>query len=276
LNQPAQQPVAALFGTLKILSSLVSKTEKFQLHFALDGYPQHRYALLPDYKKGRGKNMTEETESLFPILKEEVQQALQYVPSSWYYNPKYEADDIIATIVDNLELEKKDEVWIVSSDKDLWGLVSKQVSCVGIKSEKTTPEAVQETLGVGPEKVALYKSFFGDASDKIPRVPRVRSVPLLEAIIKSANVLEFYEKLEQGQFTGFSANELTRLKEFQEQAKINYEVATLCRLDCDLGVAWYVSKKDCLKDLLRERNCPSLISEVDVFYSRRKGVEDHG
>ena len=82
-----------------------------------------------------------------------------------------EADDIIGTLARMAEEEGMDVV-IVSSDKDMYQLVSKRVKVRdGLKGNEVAAEQVVETFGVPPDRVADLLALAGDPSDNVPGVP---------------------------------------------------------------------------------------------------------
>jgi hypothetical protein len=84
---------------------------------------------------------------------------LQHTPALQVEVPRFEADDVIATLVRKFPREKK---FIVSNDADL-----RQLLVV----PNTEIEAKEPTFAVEPEHIRLFKTFVGDYSDNIPGVP---------------------------------------------------------------------------------------------------------
>ena len=124
--------------------------------------------LFPEYKANRLK-VPEELLAQIPMVKEVID-ALG-VPRIEV--PGAEADDIIGTL-SRLAEEKGMDVIIVSSDKDLYQLVSEKVRIRDSLKEKTVGEdEVRETFGVGPGQVADLLALAGDPSDNIPGVPGI-------------------------------------------------------------------------------------------------------
>ena len=98
--------------------------------------------------------------------------------------PNYEADDLIATYVEQI-LEKGAKVTIVSSDKDLMQLYRKDVRLFDpMKNKFITPEDIVSKFGVGPEKVIDVQSLAGDSSDNVPGVPGIGVKTAAELINK--------------------------------------------------------------------------------------------
>jgi 5'-3' exonuclease len=78
------------------------------------------------------------------------------------------------------------EVVVVSSDKDLWSLLSHPNVSVFSTSQKVwvEPEQIEKAFGLkDPKFITLHKSLWGDTSDSIPNaVPRMQKalIPVIE------------------------------------------------------------------------------------------------
>lgn len=98
--------------------------------------------------------------------------ALKDLSVNVFDEPRYEADDLIATLVG----QELVPYVVVSHDKDLLALVSdaKQVSAYNPMSDKWTRDAdVIEKFGVGPGQLYDYLGLLGDTADGIPGVAGV-------------------------------------------------------------------------------------------------------
>ena len=260
LNQEGKRPVAHLFGAIKMLASLKRNHPRSEIVFALDGRPVKRLAINPDYK-GNRKSAIKPEEYGFNPVKEAIQLLMDTIPSKWYHNKEAEADDVIATLV-RVYRQEGQRTFIVSSDKDLWALLTEDVTSIGNKQAKTTPRIVQEKLGVHPLKVPLWKAFFGDASDGIKGAHRLRKKMMIPLIAAYATVSEVYEHLNEGLF---SVKELEKLAAFKEQILINEQVIRLDQnVTCEFVVREGNEQK--LTEILTLRDCPSLIEEIEVFF----------
>jgi 5'-3' exonuclease len=84
--------------------------------------------------------------------------------------PRYEADDLIASIV-----QQPGSYVIVSSDKDLSALVTRDARTVQLydpmKNAWVTPGDVRAKFGIEPSQLYDYVGLVGDTSDGIPGVP---------------------------------------------------------------------------------------------------------
>ena len=87
--------------------------------------------------------------------------------------PNYEADDLIATYVEQI-LAKGAKVTIVSSDKDLMQLYKKDVRLFDpMKNKFINKEDIINKFGVDAKKVIDVQSLAGDSSDNVPGVPGI-------------------------------------------------------------------------------------------------------
>ncbi len=113
--------------------------------------------------------------------------------------PNYEADDLIATYVDQI-IKKGAKVTIVSSDKDLMQLYQKNVRIFDpMKNKFITEEDVIKKFGVDASKVIDVQSLAGDSSDNVPGVPGIgvktaaeliNKYGTLEKLLKSAHEIK--------------------------------------------------------------------------------------
>ncbi len=113
--------------------------------------------------------------------------------------PNYEADDLIATYVDQI-IKKGAKVTIVSSDKDLMQLYQKDVRIFDpMKNKFITEEDVVKKFGVDASKVIDVQSLAGDSSDNVPGVPGIgvktaaeliNKYGTLEKLLKSAHEIK--------------------------------------------------------------------------------------
>ncbi|WP_440932872.1 DNA polymerase I [Candidatus Pelagibacter sp.] len=113
--------------------------------------------------------------------------------------PNYEADDLIATYVDQI-LKKGAKVTIVSSDKDLMQLYKKGVRIFDpMKNKFITDDDVVKKFGVDASKVIDVQSLAGDSSDNVPGVPGIgvktaaeliNKYGTLENLLKSAHEIK--------------------------------------------------------------------------------------
>jgi 5'-3' exonuclease len=167
------QLVNAVFGFCSIVLRGVQdlQPEYWAVSFDL-GKPTFRHEAYAEYKATR-QRMPDDLRDQFPKVREVVK-ALR-IPV--YELEGYEADDVIATLVDQAEADGLDTT-VVTGDLDMLQLVSERTSLM------TTRMGVQNTViydvakvadryGLRPEQMIDFKSLKGDSTDNIPGVPGV-------------------------------------------------------------------------------------------------------
>lgn len=166
LHAPDGTPVNAVHGVLSMLLKLLSKERPSHIFLARDsGRKTFRSEIFPEYKANRSEP-PEELKPQFKLI-EELMEKMK-IPSLTLEN--YEADDVIGSAVMQWK-NSFDEVFIVSSDKDLMQFVDDKVKVLDTMKEKTYgPAEVFEKMGVKPDQIVDYLSLLGDSSDNIPGV----------------------------------------------------------------------------------------------------------
>jgi DNA polymerase I len=106
----------------------------------------------------------------------------------------FEADDVIGTLAHKAELAGH-KVYIVSNDKDMLQLVTEHVLVLNPAKDSLVLDraAVQQTLGVPPERVIDVMALRGDSIDNIPGAPGIGdkgSVELIQQFGSLENALD--------------------------------------------------------------------------------------
>jgi DNA polymerase-1 len=144
----------------------------------------------------------------------------------------YEADDLIATMVKDAS-EHGLGVVIVSSDKDLYQLVTKDVSVLDIaKSKEFGPKEVEEKFGIPPKSIRDLLALSGDSSDNIPGVPGIGPKTAVKLLKEYGDFDGVFKNVDSVSGKKLKEN----LTNFKEQAIVSRELATLYD-DLPLGFA---------------------------------------
>jgi DNA polymerase-1 len=95
----------------------------------------------------------------------------------------FEADDVIGTLAHKAE-RAGHKVYIVSNDKDMLQLVTEQVLVLNPAKDNLVLDraAVEQTLGVPPERVIDVMALRGDSIDNIPGAPGIGDKGSIELI----------------------------------------------------------------------------------------------
>ncbi|MBD1148461.1 MAG: DNA polymerase I [Pelagibacteraceae bacterium TMED201] len=196
-------PTGAVSGFCSMLFKLLEDSKskenlKKPTHFAVifdSARKTFRNEIYSDYKANR----SEAPDDLAPQFEYIRKSVLAFnLPSVDLTN--YEADDLIATYVDQI-LKKGAKVTIVSSDKDLMQLFKKDVRIYDpMKNKFITDEDVFKKFGVTPSKIIDVQSLAGDSSDNVPGVPGIGVKTAAELINKYGTLeklLKFAHEIKQ-------------------------------------------------------------------------------
>ncbi|MDA9106449.1 DNA polymerase I, partial [Candidatus Pelagibacter sp.] len=262
-------PVGAVSGFCSMLFKLLEDSKSNEnlqkpTHFAVifdAARKTFRNEIYSDYKANRSEAPDDLAPQFEYIRKSVVAFNLPSVDL-----PNYEADDLIATYVEQI-LAKGAKVTIVSSDKDLMQLYRKDVRIFDpMKNKFITPEDIITKFGVGPEKVIDVQSLAGDSSDNVPGVPGI-GVKTAAELINKYGTLE--KLLDNAQEIKQNKRRET-LIENKDKAIISKKLVTLMK---DAPVERKVEEfhlkeidKDKLYKFLREMEFNRLLSSVISAY----------
>ena len=162
-------PTNAVYGFTNMLRKLIDEEKPDYLGIAMDlAGPTVRHEQYEEYKATRRPAPEDLIEQLPYITR--VCEVLR-IPLLSY--PKYEADDVIGTLV-RQAVDQGLEVVIVTIDKDMFQLVSDRVVVLDTRNgTRIDPEGVEEKFGVPPQRVVDVLSLVGDSSDNIPGAPGI-------------------------------------------------------------------------------------------------------
>ena len=178
---PDGHHIGGLVGFLRSLGYVTRIFDPTRVVVVWDGKggSANRKNINPDYKAQRATSRithwglydtkAEETEALIGQLYR-VQDYIECLPIQQVGMEKLEADDIIAYLAKNASKSGK-KVTIVSSDKDFFQLIDKNIEIYAPVKKKTfNSENVVEEIKVLPENYNIVKALLGDNSDNLPGV----------------------------------------------------------------------------------------------------------
>ena len=178
----------------------------------------------------------------------------------------YEADDLIATYAKQIT-EVGAKVTIISSDKDLMQLVSKDIRLYDpMKSKVIGEKEVIEKFGVKPNQVIDVQSLAGDSSDNIPGVPGIGIKTAAELINKYKTLDTLLNKASE-----IKQNKRREtLLENKDKALLSRELVTLkSNVPVKDELSSFILKdinKETLFNFLREMEFNRLLSQAISFY----------
>ena len=266
-------PTGAVSGFCSMLFKLLEDSKSDQnlqkpTHFAVifdSARKTFRNEIYSDYKANR----SEAPDDLAPQFEYIRKSVLAFnLPSVDL--PNYEADDLIATYVDQI-LKKGAKVTIVSSDKDLMQLYKKGVRIFDpMKNKFITDEDVIKKFGVDASKVIDVQSLAGDSSDNVPGIPGIGVKTAAELINKYGTL----EKLLDSAYEIKQNKRRETLIENKDKALISKKLVTLDhKSPVNKNLTEFKLKevdKDKLYKFLREMEFNRLLSSAISAYGEPK------
>lgn len=163
------QSTNALYGFIRSFEKLKKDFDPKNLVMVFDGpnNKESRLSIYPDYKANRG----DAPEDL-PQQMQWAQQFCHIANIPMLCLPKVEADDTMGSVA-KWAAQQNFEVYICSSDKDLFQLVSDNTFVLNTYKNNliVDPKQVEQMFGVSPSQMIDYLSITGDSSDNIPGLP---------------------------------------------------------------------------------------------------------
>lgn len=131
------------------------------------GSSTFRKTIFPGYKQNRKVERTEEEQARFNAFFDCLKHTSDIMPYEQYKFRGIEADDLISFLSINLK-DKYDNVWIVSSDKDLYQLLDYNVHIFNLFSRKEISiDSLYEDQNLTPKEFLYTRMIEGDKSDGI-------------------------------------------------------------------------------------------------------------
>jgi len=275
-------PTGAVSGFCSMLFKLLEDSraddsKERPTHFAVifdSARKNFRNEIYKEYKANR----SEAPEDLAPQF-EYIRKSVKAfnLPSIELLN--YEADDLIATYAKQIS-KLGAKVTVISSDKDLMQLVSKDIRLYDPMKNKVIGEKeVIEKFGVKPNQVIDVQSLAGDSSDNIPGVPGIGIKTAAELINKYKDLDTLLNKASE-----IKQNKRREtLLENKEKALLSRELVTLkSNVPVKDELSSFILKdvnKEILYNFLREMEFNRLLSQAISFYgenseSGKKSIEN--
>ncbi|MDD3186911.1 MAG: DNA polymerase I [Bacilli bacterium] len=215
-------PTNALFGFTNMMNKIILEEKPTHIIVAFDKGKTFRHEMFDNYKAERIE-MPNELRLQFPIAKE----LLDAMGIKWYEIENYEADDIIGTFAKYCDLEPGFIGTIISSDKDLLQLISKDVDIKLLKSKdyiRYNEESFQKEYGILPINIIDLKALMGDPSDNIPGVKGIGEKTALKLLQEYKTLDGVYENINN--IKGALKDKLINDK---DNAYFSYKLATIVK-----------------------------------------------
>lgn len=262
LSSPKGFPTHAIYGFANIMFKILDEINPNYIAVAFDtSAPSFRHEVYKEYKAHR-QSMPDEMSIQIPYIKS----LLNALCISILEYPGYEADDIIATLVDRFK--ETLEIVIISGDYDLLALADKNVKVIVPRKGITEVEvfdikAVEEKFGISPHKIPLFKALAGDSSDNIKGIEGIGKSSAVE-ILKGVDTLE--ELISN--INNLPPKLRTKLEGKEDEIRENLFLATLKKdvpIEVDLkDVAIRNPKLDEVKSIAQELGMRSILKRFSL------------
>lgn len=281
LTAPDGRVTNAVFGVASILIRMIADVRPTHIIATFDRpEPTFRHEQFADYKAHREK-APDELYAQIPL----VQELMEAMGIPVLQAPGFEADDIIGTLVHQLENEEDMQIVIATGDLDTLQLVKGERVVVltpkkGLgETAQYDEKAVHARFGITPDQVPDFKGLKGDPSDNIPGVPGIGdktasallgAYETVEGVIEAATAFEKGAKKEKRK--GILTEKLAeKLVLHADEARFSRELATI-RTDapvaCSLESALWRERADAAKAraLVEGLGFRSLVRRVEELF----------
>lgn len=209
LKNPKGEPCNAIYGFFIELVKIINNYNPTHIAVAFDKTrSKERTELFADYKANR-KSAPPELKSQLALIRD----CLDIAGVKYFAIDDFEGDDVVGTLARRFEGEC--ETYIISSDRDLFQLISDKTKMLYVRKGMTDvreldSDALFELMGYRPEHVVDIKALAGDTSDNIPGVAGIGEKSALELVTKFGtieNILSNIDEIKPRQQSALLAGE---------------------------------------------------------------------
>ena len=252
------EPINAVYGLISMLLRVIQDLKPTQIVVCFDEKePTFRHKEFPGYQAQRPR-MADELSSQF----DKARKVVEAFGIPIFSKGGFEADDVIGT----LAKQAKEEVVVVTGDRDILQLVNDRVKVylpmVGLSTAKLMGEdEVVEKMGVHPSQIADYKALVGDPSDNYPGVSGIGPKTAIHLLAEYKNLEGVYKNLKK-----ISPQVGEKLKKGKKEANLSQRLAKIVTnvpvsLDTESAGKWDVDSQKVL-DLFSEFGFKTLTERV--------------
>ncbi len=220
MSSPTGMPIGAVQGFVRDVVDILDLKRPDYLVCVFDAPGDNfRHELYTDYKVHR-ESMPDDLQLQIP----NIHRMLEAMGVCCLAEPGYEADDVLATLADQIE-RSGGECYLVTSDKDCRQLISDRIRMFNIRKQETYDAAkLMETWGVRPEQVVDFQALVGDSVDNVPGVPLIGPKAAQELLGKYVTLEGVYEHLSE-----LKGKRKENLETFKDQAFLSRQLVQLDR-----------------------------------------------
>ena len=256
-------PTNALYGFVNMINKILNEENPEYIMVAFDKGKNFRHDKYENYKAGRIETPNDLLKQ-FPY----AYQILEAMGITALNLENYEADDIIGTFARMADEDDLYDATIISSDKDLLQLISKEVNVKLLKQSGyilMNPEVFRETYKCDPIKMIDLKALMGDSSDNIPGVKGIGEKTAINLISEYGSLEEVYNNIDN-----IKGKTREKLEIDKDNAFFSKDLATICK-NAPIGLSFEDIK-------IKPRNEEELINiyeELEFFsFIKKEGKKE--
>jgi 5'-3' exonuclease len=188
----AGRPNNAVYGFAQFLAKYLADERPTHIAVAFDRHfnGSFRNDFYPPYKAQREASPPELDAQVDPAVA-----ATQSLGVATFIDERYEADDLIATIIHRTRADDVHYV-IVTSDKDLAQLVDERTTLFdAARKLRFDAAAVEAKFGVRPDQMTDFLGLAGDAVDNIPGVRGIGPKTAADLLRRYGSLEGIYENV---------------------------------------------------------------------------------
>ncbi len=221
LTAKSGEPINAVYGLVSMLLRVIQDLKPTHIAVCFDTpEPTFRNKVFKDYQAQRPQTM-DELISQFA----KARRVIKAFNIPYFEKSGFEADDLIGTISQKV----KEDVVIVTGDKDILQLVTKRIKVYmpvsGMSQGKLMgEEEVLQKMGVKASLIDDYKALVGDPSDNYPGVPGIGPKTAIKLLNEFGTLDEIYKNINK-----ISKTTAQKLKDGTKDSKISKKLATIVK-----------------------------------------------
>ena len=266
MNNSNGFPTNALFGFTNMMNKIIKEENPQYIIVAFDKGKTFRHEKYDDYKGGRVETPNE-LKIQFPLAKK----LLTAMGIKYYEIDNYEADDIIGTFSKFCDDDPDFIGTIVSSDKDLLQLISKDIDIKLLKQKdyiRYNEQSFEAEYGIKPINVIDLKALMGDSSDNIPGVKGVGEKTALKLLREYGTLDNIYNNIDK-----ISGKLKEKLLNDKDNAYMSYDLATIVKnvpMDIEVNDTLYLGPNDELNHLYEELEFYSFLKKNNKIAEKKE------
>ena len=266
MNNSNGFPTNALFGFTNMMNKIIKEENPQYIIVAFDKGKTFRHEKYDDYKGGRVETPNE-LKIQFPLAKK----LLTAMGIKFYEIDNYEADDILGTFSKFCDDDPDFIGTIVSSDKDLLQLISKDIDIKLLKQKdyiRYNEQSFEAEYGIKPINVIDLKALMGDSSDNIPGVKGVGEKTALKLLREYGTLDNIYNNIDK-----ISGKLKEKLLNDKDNAYMSYDLATIVKnvpMDIEVNDTLYLGPNDELNHLYEELEFYSFLKKNNKIAEKKE------